>query len=342
MPSFTITTPSTTVTVSPSSVKPKSAARASTTYQVTNKTGTTVKTALRIVPGPGTEPGWFKVREREERDIAPGKTEDFAVDLSIPGSAANRGFAESERPKLSFHAVAVNLADSDNDTVPGGAVAFQAPALQEDGGGLPWWMIAIPIGVVLLVAGVGLALWQPWKTDAPMVELADWAMKPLTEARLAIEMQGLQVSERHPSDLAPTIGAERFYQQIVQAHRPGPGQVATGTTVELVWEWQPNTVSVPNISGSSLQEAIAALEQAGLRFITAQDPSAPQQPRQYPVVSSWAPSGSVPAGTGITLTMRWADGGLVIDPAILTQRYQELRQNTSREFILRGGVQPEQ
>jgi len=145
MSSFTITTPEAKVKLNPSSVRHGETSKGTATYSVTNRTGATVRAALRVKPGSQTEQAWFTVRDGEDRDIAPGATASFSIDLAVPGGSGNR----------SFNAVVVNLADPDNDFEQGSIIAFDAPALIPVGPGrkFPYWIAAVAAGLVLLVGG---------------------------------------------------------------------------------------------------------------------------------------------------------------------------------------------
>jgi len=150
MSSFTITTPETSVNLRPSSVKPGETAQGTATYSVTNKTGATTRARVRVEPGDGADQSWFTVRDGDERDIAPGATVSYSIDLAVPGGSANH----------SFHAVVVNLGDPDNDFEAGSTIAFDAPAVVqgESGGKFPWWIIAVVVGLIILVGG-GVAVY---------------------------------------------------------------------------------------------------------------------------------------------------------------------------------------
>lgn len=144
MSSYSITTPQTTLVLRPSTVRNGETATGSATYSVTNKTGATMHTRLRIAPAEGADAAWFKVRDGDERYIAPGATESFSVELAVPGGKGSQ----------SFSAVAVNLADPDNDHEEGPVIAFDAPALKADSDGkFPWWIVAVAGGLILLVGG---------------------------------------------------------------------------------------------------------------------------------------------------------------------------------------------
>lgn len=344
MSSFMITTPAAQVTLSPSKVKRKEAAKGTVTYTVTNTSGVTVRTALRVKPGAGADSSWFTVRGGEERDIGPGATEDFAVDLSVPGQRLEGGASDDERPQLSFHAVAVNLKDPDNDAEVGSTVAFRAPRL-ETGGGVKWWMIAAPAALLLVVVGAVVAIPKLFGPEETVL-LADYREQPLREARAELIGQGFVVEERHPSGLQPSLQAARFYEQVVEDQDPrsdGTLSVAPGSRVSLIWEWRPLKVTVPDVSGQRLENAIRMLEDNGLRFIHAQDPpQASPGPNHYLVVARASPTGSVDAGTGITLSMRWQEpirGGVLVDPGIVMREFQLLRNQQSEQTLQRAPVQ---
>ncbi|HEX6994659.1 MAG TPA: PASTA domain-containing protein [Gammaproteobacteria bacterium] len=339
MSSFTITTPAAEVTLSPSKVRKRETAKGTVTYTVTNTSGVTIRTALRVKPGAGADPSWFTVRGGEERDIGPGATEDFAVDLSVPGQRVE-GAPDDERLKLSFHAVAVNLKDSDNDAEVGSTVAFRAPRL-ETGGGISWWMIAAAAALVILVVGAVVAIPKIFGPDETVL-LQDFRNRSLNEARAALTEQGLVVEELHPSGLQPTLQAAKFYEQVVEDQNPrsdGTLAVAPGSRVSLIWEWRPLKVTVPDVAGQSLEEAIRMIEESGLRFVHAQEPSQPAPgTNYYLVVDRASPTGSVDAGTGITLSMRWQQwtfGGVIFDRNVVLQEFEVLRNQPSEETLRR-------
>lgn len=338
MSSFTITTPGAEVALSPSTVKRKETAKGTVTYAVTNISGTTIRTALRVKPGSGADSGWFKVRGGEERDIGPGATEHFSVDLAVPGERVAPDVPNEQRPKHSFHAIAVNLKDSDNDTEAGSAVAFRAPHLDESGGGVKWWMIAAPAALVILVVAAVFAIPRMFGDDN--VVLADWTGEPVEDARAALDAQGLTVEELHPSGLQPALQAAPFYRRVVQSQNPPSDGTVTaerGSRVTLTWEWTPLKVTVPDLDGRSLDNAIQALEETGLRFITAQGPPQPQPENHIAVVSSWSPRGEVDAGSGVTVTLAWQESrGRFQIPV----RLEELRQQRTPVLLRREFVQP--
>jgi len=305
MSSFTITTPETSVNLRPSSVKPGETAKGTATYSVTNKTGATIRTRVRVEPGDGADQSWFTVRDGDERDIAPGATVSYSIDLAVPGGSANH----------SFHAVVVNLGEPDNDFEAGSAIAFDAPALEKPtGGGVKWWMIAAAVILLLVIGGgVGACLFIFHCFDSERVTVADFRGSPLEKAEEALGQQGIEVAESSLSQGAPEFDRQKFYNRIIKVQTPAPEEsggtinIDPSTTVELGWQWIPKKVTVPSLRDLKLGLAISKIEDAGLRFITAVDPvpATPPSNLHFQAVSSWHPTGQVDAGTGITLTMKW-------------------------------------
>lgn len=317
MSSFTITTPDTSVNLRPSSVKGGEKAMGTATYSVTNRTGATIRTGLRVKPGEGADPGWFTVRGGDERDIAPGATESFSIDLAVPGGSANH----------SFNVVAVNLADPDNDFETGSAVAFDAPAIMGPDNGLRWWMIAAPIALLLVVGGViGAFLWI--NGDEP-VPLADFRGSSLEKARDTLAEQGLAMVEISLSEGAPEFDRQKFYDRIVVEQTPesdGTLTVPPSTTVELGWQWTPKKVTVPtNLVNKAFGPAVTAVEDVGLRYSGHTGPPGDQpSSRHYAAVASVSPTGQQEVGTGITFTMKWREARNRLD-AVNWQREFEIR-----------------
>lgn len=305
MSSFTITTPEASLNLRPSSVKKGETAKGTATYSVTNRTGETKRARVSIDPGDGAEQSWFTVRDGDERDIAPGATESFSIDLAVPPGSPNH----------SFEVVVVNLEDSDNDFARGSTVAFNAPALTENGPWLKWWMIAAPIALVLIVGGVIVALWPEEVTppvEDDMVTLLDFRGSPIEKAREAIAEIGVTLIEDSLSPRAPEFDRQQFYNQIIVQQEPVPEsdetlEIRVSATVKLGWEWKPKRVTVPtDLADKTYLKAAELIQAAGLTvFAVNRPPIDRPNDRNYEVVLSFLPRGEQDAGTGISLQMKW-------------------------------------
>jgi hypothetical protein len=322
---FTITTPQSTISLRPTAVKRGEKANGTATYSVTNKSGNTIRTALRVRPDDGTDASWFSVRDGDEKDIAPGATESFSVDLAVPGGTG----------KHSFSAVAINVADPDNDYEAGSTVAFDAPALEPGGGGVKWWMIAAPVAVLLVVGGViGYFLWPEPAPET--VTLANYETWEIGKAEAAARAQGFEVSVEKLSATDPTVDRERFWERRVSRQTPksdGTLAVPLSETVTLGWEWQPVTVTVPEVVDKAFGPAVSAIENAGLRYVNYFAPPGNQPSnRHVAVVGAVDPTGPQPAETGVTFTMKWKELPRLqhAEVAILNQEFVMHRDTPTR------------
>jgi len=253
MSNFTITTPETNVHLRPSSVQKGATAAGNVTYSVTNTSGSTRRTRLRIDAGDGVHPDWVSVRDGDERDISPGATETFSVDINAPGS---------EEPKnLSFSAVAVNLEDPDNDFETGPAVGFSMPAITT-GKPVAWWKIAVPIAAVLLIVG-GVTTYLLTRDSGEPFALAGFVNEPLDLARTALLEQGVKVREEFVGETEDQ-NPEDGWDKIVKEQNPAAGEeVKKNQKVTLSWDWVSNAVVVSDWRSKPLDEAVTALEEAG-------------------------------------------------------------------------------
>jgi serine/threonine-protein kinase len=77
------------------------------------------------------------------------------------------------------------------------------------------------------------------------------------------------------------------------------GTVTTGTNVTLVVSKGPDLVTVPNVVGKSIQDAIAVLESAGFGFATEVD----QELWDAKAVRSQSPAGDSKAKRGTVITI---------------------------------------
>lgn len=304
MSSFNITTPEASLLLRPSSVKPGVTATGTATYSVTNRTGATIRTRASVKPGDGAEEGWFSVRGGDERDIGPGATESFEIDLSVPGGTGN----------YSFHVVAVNTGDPDNDYAEGSAVAFDAPAKEAGGGGLKWWMIAAPIALVAVVGLVIAIASGAFKKE--MVTIADFRGSPIEKAEDMLREQGVQWNMTVPTERIPEVERQQFYNRLIVDQTPAPGPESDGTieipkstTVELSWQWSPKKLTVPtNLVNMGFANAVTAVTNAGFRHGDDNGPpGSPPTDLSYSAVGSVSPRGQQDAGTPINFTLVWRE-----------------------------------
>lgn len=135
-------------------------------------------------------------------------------------------------------------------------------------------------------AGVDLTI-----SNGPQpVTLSDWKGKPFADAKKAMESVGLKVQPQNVySDQFPQPGT-------VVATNPGPGDVQPGTTVVVSVSQGPQTVSVPDVTGKSVEDATSILSAAGLNVA-----GVAGNPNKKVVFTDPPPNAKVQRGTGVTL-----------------------------------------
>ena len=135
-PSFTVTTPSNSVTLDASG-----AARAS--FTVTNTSPAALRGRLLTRPRDAAKPEWFTVAGESIREFAPSGAEQVVVELQVPPGTAPGSY--------SFRLDVVSEDDPDEDFTEGPFVGFDvaAPPPPPENKKFPWWILAI-VGVVLL------------------------------------------------------------------------------------------------------------------------------------------------------------------------------------------------
>ncbi|MCY1022695.1 NEW3 domain-containing protein [Pyxidicoccus sp. MSG2] len=77
---FAITAPSPTLSLGADG-------RGEVAFTVTNVTGLAMRAVARFLPEPPLKPEWLSVRGADHRDMPPGATDDFTVDLQVPPGA---------------------------------------------------------------------------------------------------------------------------------------------------------------------------------------------------------------------------------------------------------------
>jgi eukaryotic-like serine/threonine-protein kinase len=226
------------------------------TYEVPVLTGLQEDAARRLVD----ENGWrIEVRQDREDDTVPGqvlRTEPVAGErlaeggtlvlhvslgntlATLPGDLAGRPVEEAEAALEEVGLVPTRL-DEHSEDVPAGVVI----SVPED---LP---AQLPKGEeVELVVSAG---------PAPRTVPEDLAGQPLDAVRARLGELGLEAS-------VTEAFSDSVERGLVVSVRGAGSQVERGATVEVVVSRGPDLVTVPDVAGRSLDEAVAALEAAGL------------------------------------------------------------------------------
>ncbi|HTJ37977.1 MAG TPA: PASTA domain-containing protein [Dactylosporangium sp.] len=206
-----------------------------TTFTVTNPGSRVDRVVFEAVPGQGADPSWFTVDEPQRR-VAPAASVSFLVKTKVPDGTAPGTYELQGR---------VYSADSapEESSVLSSRVVFEiaAPPPPQKRR-IPWWIIAIAAGLVVITAvtvtlvltlggGSGTseeARPQPTPSASGPVAVPDLARLNETQAVFALKQAGLVTGTiRHKND--PTH-AESVLEQSVAPNTT----VAKGTAVGLV------------------------------------------------------------------------------------------------------------
>lgn len=199
---YAVTTPATTVTLSPA---PRVGQVA---FTVSNIAGRPMRTRLRLIPQDPAQPGWFVIAGGEERLLGLGATETFAVAVTVPPDVPAGSYT--------FRADAVGEDSPDEDFQTGPTVSLTVPAAVAKAK-FPWWIVAVAAAVIVI--GVAAFVFisrsggdaKPVVTDAPVatVKIADVNLMPVSEAKKQLEAQGLVVEIRVIPTVATTLVCDR-------------------------------------------------------------------------------------------------------------------------------------
>jgi eukaryotic-like serine/threonine-protein kinase len=136
------------------------------------------------------------------------------------------------------------------------------PQEQEPGGSRKAWIGALLAVLIMLLLAAGAYLAYTMLTDdggGEMVAVPDLTGLTKPQAQQQLDAEGLIMGEtrRRASDEVPE-------GRVLEQDPPADRQVEAGSAVDLVFSAGPKTVPVPSLTGSTVSEAEAALEAAGL------------------------------------------------------------------------------
>jgi hypothetical protein len=146
MPSFTVTAAGQRVNLGISG-------GAQASFTVTNTSTQTLRARMMTRPGDSASPEWFSIVGEPVREVAPNEDEQVLVQLSVPPTAPAGAY--------SFRLDAVSAVDPDEDFTEGPSVEFDVegqPPPKKKFPWVPWWILAIVGGVVLLIV-IGVVVW---------------------------------------------------------------------------------------------------------------------------------------------------------------------------------------
>lgn len=284
-----------TITTATSSVRLDSERRGEMTFTVFNASGLPIRGRARLVPQESTAEAWLSVDEETEEDFDVAGTTSYTVRVAVP--------ADAPAGRYSFRLDMVGVENPDELYSQGPTGVFQVPK-PVSVSPFPWWIPVVAGGVVLLVGGVLLAflLW-PRTTEVPELE-----GEAIAGATAILAQAGLEVGE---VDGESGSSIPRAY--VVRSVPPAGEGVRRGTPVDLFVSTGPQAVEVPNFAGQGIDEALAALEAAGLALGATRYELPEPAPGEAVIRSDPAAGEEIRPGEPVTLFVSTGPGVVVPD-----------------------------
>lgn len=133
------------ITAATNTVLLDSSRQGQTSFTVSNTTTRSARGRARIVPISAAAGPWLTLLGEAERDFASSSTQQYTVQISVPPGAPASDYT--------FRLDMVDLANPDEDFSEGPSVRFVvAPSLPVKKP-FPWWIVAIAIAALLILAG---------------------------------------------------------------------------------------------------------------------------------------------------------------------------------------------
>lgn len=140
------------------------------------------------------------------------------------------------------------------------------------------------------------------------------------EASRALEEVGLRLSAGGPQE--QVVEDDNQLGKVVSSDPPVGQQVPDGTTVTITVGVEPETVNVPNVVGTDVEQARSNIEGAGLSARVRQVDSAEPQGR----VLAQDPAGGTVVEAGTTITLEVSRGNQLQMPDLTGQTPEQARQ----------------
>ena len=176
----------------------------------------------------------------------------------------------------------------------------------------PWWLIVLVIVVALGLIAAALAVLQPWKDRGPeMVVVPDVVGQTEQDARSALDEVGLTASFEQEESAEIEEGV------VIETDPPAQDEVAEGSTVTVTVSAGPEAVEVPDIVGTSREEAEEMLTDAGLTPVHVESEDRKQTERG--IVTRSSPSAGSTAQAGDEVQIWDATGTYKVPNVVGTQ-----------------------
>jgi serine/threonine-protein kinase len=171
--------------------------------------------------------------------------------------------------------------------------------------GQPWWIWLLAILAVILLGAIGFLAAQllggslaPTATPTPsavMVTVPDCQGEPLTTVRARLIDLGLERDER--AENSDTVDED----DVIRCEPPTGAQVPAGSTVVVFVSSGEELVTVPSLSGQTLEQAQATLSEFELRTGEIRREPHPTIPDGSVITSDPPPGNEEPVGSQIDL-----------------------------------------
>jgi len=184
-----------------------------TVFTVSNTSVRPLRGRARVTPDSAATATWFTLTGGAERDFTVNGTQQYAVQIAVPPTAA----AGTYTVRLDM----VGVDNPDEDFTQGPSVTFEVPAPLPVKKPFPWWIIAVIVGVII-VGIVLAAVLSPKQVEVPKL-----VGSPLVAAQPTLEAAGLKVS-------VALATADSAKVNVVLAQDPAGGaKVQSGSGVTL-------------------------------------------------------------------------------------------------------------
>ncbi len=157
-------------------------------------------------------------------------------------------------------------------------------------------------------------------TGPDQVEVPNLIGQTPEEARRALEEVGLQLSADVPQE--QVVEDDNQVGKVVSSNPPVGQQVPDGSIVRITVGVEPETVNVPNVIGTDVEQARSNIEGAGLSAQVRQVDSAEPQGR----VVAQDPAGGSEVEAGTTITLEVSRGNQLQMPDLTGQTPEQARQ----------------
>jgi beta-lactam-binding protein with PASTA domain/predicted Ser/Thr protein kinase len=151
------------------------------------------------------------------------------------------------------------------------------------------------------------------------------------EARRALQDVGLRLSAAGPQE--QVVEDDSMVGKVISSNPPAGEQIREGSPVTITVGVEPETVNVPNVVGTDVEQARSNIEGAGLAVRVQQVDSAAPEGQ----VVSQDPSGGAEVEAGTTVTLEVSRGNLLEMPD-LTGQTPEQAQQTLQELGWTGDL----